>query len=128
MNVLDENIIAPERERLRAWRVHFRCIGEEIGRLGMKDHNEIIPLLHALRRPTFFTRDRGFYRPTLLHPGYCLVHLEVGADETAEYIRRLLRHQIFRTRSQRMGKVVRVHHSEVSYWQVNVKRARALSW
>jgi hypothetical protein len=26
----------------------------------MKD-DEIIPLLHSLRRPTFFTRDLGFY-------------------------------------------------------------------
>jgi len=33
----------------------------------MKDHNEIILLLHTLRQPTFFTRDHGFYHPTLLH-------------------------------------------------------------
>jgi len=44
MNVLDENIIAPERARLRAWRIHFRSIGEEVGRLGMKDQNDIIPI------------------------------------------------------------------------------------
>ena len=94
----------------------------------MKDQNEIIPLLHALRQPTFFTRDHGFYRPTLLHLGYCLVYFEVGADETAEYIRRLLRHQAFRTRSQRMGKVVRVRHNGVSYWQVNLKGEHALKW
>jgi len=68
MNVLDENIIAPERARLRAWRIHFRSIGEEVGRLGMKDQNNIIPLLHRLKWPTFFTRDHGFYHPTLLHP------------------------------------------------------------
>ncbi len=48
MNVLDENIIAPERERLRTWRIHFRSIGEEIGRLGMKDREEIIPLLQEV--------------------------------------------------------------------------------
>jgi hypothetical protein len=128
MNVLDENIIAPERERLRAWRIHFRRIGEEIGHLGMKDREEIVPLLHTLRQPTFFTRDHGFYRPTLLHPRYCLVYLEVGADETAAYIRRFLRHQAFRTRAQRMGKVIRTYHSGINYWQVNVKKEHALSW
>src|SRR5712692_2011023 len=128
MNVLDENIIAPEREPLRAWRIHFRSIGDEVGRLGMNDHKEIIPLLHTLQRPTFFTRDHGFYHPTLLHSGYCLVYLEVEADETAEYLRRLLRHQLFRTRSQRVGKVVRVRHSGVRYWQVREKRERALRW
>ena len=128
MNVLDENIIAPEQERLRVWRIHFRSIGEEIGRPGMKDLNEIIPLLHTFRQPTFFTRDHGFYRPTLLYAGYCLVYLEVGADETAEYIRRFLRHRAFRTRSQRMGIVVRAHHDSVSYWQANPKRECTLSW
>jgi len=49
-------------------------------------------------------------------------------DEAAAFIRRFLRHAAFRTQAQRMGKVVRVHHSGVSYWQVNVKKARALSW
>lgn len=73
-----------------------------------------------LRQPTFFTRDHGFYRPTLLHPRYCLVYLEVGADETAVYIRRFLRHRAFRTRAQRMGKVIRTYHSGINYWQVNV--------
>lgn len=86
MNVLDENIIIPERERLRGWKIHFRSIGVEVGRLGMKDREDIIPLLHTLQRPTFFTCDHGFYHPSLRHAGYCLVYLEVDADETAEYI------------------------------------------
>ena len=94
----------------------------------MKDRNEIIPLLHTLRRPTFFTRDHDFYKPDLCHLGYCLVFLDVAFDEAAEFIRRFLRHVAFRTQAQRMGKVIRVHHSGVSYWQVNVKRVRALSW
>ena len=128
MNVVDENIIAPERERLRAWRVHFRRIGGEIGRLGMKDREEIVPLLHALKQPTFFTRDHGFYRPTLLHSGYCLVYLDVEVDETATYIRCFLRHTAFRRQSQRMGKVVRVRRNGMSYWRVQQRGERDLSW
>ena len=34
MNILDENIIAGEREKLRAWRIHFVRIGAEVGRRG----------------------------------------------------------------------------------------------
>ena len=94
----------------------------------MKDRADIIPLLHALRRPTFFTRDHGFYHTSLLHPAYCLVYLDVAFDEIAEFIRRFLRHPAFRTQAQRMGKVVRVYHGGVSYWQVNVKKAQALRW
>ena len=41
MNVLDENIIAPERARLRGWRIHFRYIGQDVGHPGMKDHSEL---------------------------------------------------------------------------------------
>jgi len=128
VNILDEDIGLSQRQQLEAWKIHFRQIGVEIGSSGMKDHEEIIPLLHRLKRPTFFTLDRGFYRPTLRHQGYCLVFLAVWEDEAAAYIRRFLRHVTFRTQAQRMGKVVRVYHSGVSYWHVNVKKAQALSW
>jgi hypothetical protein len=56
------------------------------------------------------------------------VLLDVAFDEAAEYIRRFLRHKAFRTQSQRMGKVIRVRHSGISYWQVKLEAERALSW
>lgn len=68
MNVLDENIVVSQRELLRSWKIHFRRIGGEVGRLGMGDRDEIIPLLHSLARPTFFTQDHGFY-----HPGFFIL-------------------------------------------------------
>ena len=80
MNVLDENIDEPQRQRLVAWKLHVRQIGVELGRLGMKDRNEIIPLLHSLRRPTLFTSDQDFYRPDWRHAGYCLVYLDVPSN------------------------------------------------
>ncbi len=128
MNILDENIVASQRELLRTWKVHFQRIGGEIGRFGMKDREDIIPLLHTLRRPTFFTRDHGFYRPHLLHAGYCLVYFEVGTDEVAAYIRRFLRHHEFRMQTQRMGKVVRVRHGSLSYWQIREREEHVVSW
>ena len=128
MNILDEDISVIERERLRARKIHFRQIGVEIGRLGMKDRTDLIPLLHTLRHPTFFTRDHGFYQPSLRHRAYCLVYLDVAFDEIAEFIRRFLQHTAFRTRAQRMGKVIQVHHNGTHYWQVNMKKAYVLSW
>jgi len=56
VNILDENIVVTQRELLRSWKIHFRRIGGEVGRMGMKDRNEIIPLLHTLRRPTVAVR------------------------------------------------------------------------
>ena len=128
MNILDEDISVVERERLRTRKLHVRQMGIEVGRLGMKDRSDIIPLLHTLRSPTFFTRDHGFYHPRLLHPGYCLVHLDVAFDEVAEYILHFLRHHSFRTHAQRMGKIVRTRHSGMSYWRVPVKDEQSVSW
>lgn len=128
MNILDEDIGWSQRPPLESWKIHFRQIGVEIGRSGLKDLNEVIPLLHQVRHATFFTRDHGFYRPTLRHPEYCLVFLDVWNDEGAQYIRRFLRHTAFRTRVNRMGKVVRAHQSGLSYWQVGSEAEMIVSW
>ena len=128
MNILDENIVSSTRRWLDARRIHFRQIGMELGRAGMKDRDEIIPLLHSLRNPTFFTRDRDFYKSELCSPQYCIVFLDVAFDEAAEFIRRLLRHKNLRSHHQRMGWVVRAHRNGLSYWRMNSKKQRNLPW
>lgn len=128
MNILDENIDAIAREQLRSLKVHFRHIGSDIGRSGMKDLNDVIPLLHNLRNPTFFTRDEDFYSQSLVHAGYCLVHLDVLSSQSAEYIARLLRHKSFRKNVDRIGKVIRLRRSGLSYREVNSERERRLAW
>jgi hypothetical protein len=101
MNVVDEDIEDSQCRQLTAWRIHFQKIGVHLGRSGLKDQDGIIPLLHQLKRPTFFTLDRGFYHHRMLHQGYCLVFLDVWDNEAAEYIHRFLRHPAFRTQAQR---------------------------
>ena len=128
MNILDEDIGLSQRLSLESWKIHFRQIGVEIGHSGMKDRNEVIPLLHQLIHPTFFTRDHGFYHPTLRHPGYCLVYLDVWDDETAQYIRRFLRHGYFQAHAQRIGNVARVHHKGLTYWRVGSEREQRIKW
>ncbi|HMV51422.1 MAG TPA: hypothetical protein PLD20_30375 [Blastocatellia bacterium] len=128
MNVLDENLGERHRRELASWKIHVRQIGVELGKQGMKDRNDIIPLLHRLRQPTFFTRDHDFYHPWLRHHGYCLVFLDVKPPEAAHYIRRFLRHPKFRTQQQRMGKVIRVHEDGIRYWQVGAGESEELGW
>jgi hypothetical protein len=128
MNILDENIPFGQRQPLADRGIHFRQIAREIGREGLDDRQQIIPLLHRMRRPTLFTRDQDFYKPELRHPGYCLVYLDVLPDQVAEYTRRFLRHKAFRTQAQRMGKVVRLRPGGISFWQVKLEAERALSW
>jgi hypothetical protein len=128
LNILDENIDAPQRQQLRSWRIPFRRIGGEVGRLGMKDRNEIIPLLHSIRQPTFFSLDNDFHRPDFRHAGYCLVFLDVAPDEAASFIRRFLRHPAFCTKAQRLGKIVRVRPGGISWWELHSRTERVISW
>jgi hypothetical protein len=109
MNILDENIIASQRQRLRSWRIPVRQIGVDIARKGLQDE-EILPFLHRLHRPTFFTRDRGFYRREVCHRQYGLICLEVAPEEVAIFVRRILRHPRLNTLAKRMGTVVRASH------------------
>lgn len=57
---------AGQRLLLREWRIRFHVIGVEIGRSGTKDEN-LIPCLHRLPQPTFFSLDRDFYRRDWIH-------------------------------------------------------------
>src|SRR5258705_140071 len=115
MLVLDENLPAGRRLLLRRWRIHFRVVGEDVAFSGAKDEN-LIPFLHRLPRPTFFSLDQDFYRPSLAHAGYCLVWLDVSDDRAAEFIRRFLRHPAFNTQAKRMGLVVQIHADGIHYW------------
>jgi hypothetical protein len=128
VNVVDENIIASQCDRLRGWRISFQQIGAEVGRKGMDDREEIIPLLHHLRDPTFFTRDDGFYDRALCHSGYCLVALSVPQDEAAHYIRRFLRHPAFSTRASRMGCVIRVSVVGIAFWRRDDHHEEMVPW
>lgn len=128
MNILDENIIASQRAQLRKWRIRFNHIGTEIGRRGMKDLTEIVPLLHRLRWPTFFTHDLGFFDPLLCHKGYSLVCLDIKANESAIYIRRFLRHRGFRAEKQRLGKVILARQRSLSFWEIGNQELQRLGW
>lgn len=127
MNILDENIPESQRQLLRGWRIAVRQVGHEVGRQGMDDE-EIIPLLHRLGRPTFFTRDLGFYNRRLCHAGYCLVCLAVGQYEAASFIRRFLRAPVFDTQAKRMGTVVWVSHTGVRVWRLHTAREERVEW
>jgi len=128
MNVLDENIPADQRELLQRWRVRTRQIGHDVGRQGMKDEDEIIPLLMQLSRPTFFTRDLGFFRASLRHQSYCLACLAVRADEAASFIRRVLGHTDLNTHAKRLGKVIELQHTGIRVIETSGAGETKLDW
>jgi hypothetical protein len=127
MNILDENFPESQAALLRGWRIAFRQIGQDIGRMGMKD-DEIIPLLHQLDRPTFFTLDGDFYDRRLCHNGYCLVHLDIEEEMAAEYVRRLLRHRDLNTKAKRMGRVIRALSTGIVVRRVHEENEIRIEW
>ena len=127
MIVLDENILDGQRLLLQAWRLAAKQIGLDFGRKGLKDE-EIVVLLRRQRNSTLFTRDAGFYQPTLRHPSYCIVVASVGQNEVAAFIRRFLRHTNFDTNAKRMGMVVRISHAGLAVWRLRSQAEMHAVW
>lgn len=127
MNILDENILADQRQILLSRHVSFRQIGYEVARKGIKD-DSIISFLLGLREPTFFTCDSDFYKRGYCHPHYCLVHLDVDESDAAVYIRRVLRYREFNTHAKRMGVVIRASYSGLSVWRLYAKQEARYPW
>jgi hypothetical protein len=127
MNILDENVLADQRQLLLSWHVPFRQIGYEIGRKGMQDE-EIIPFLLRLRQPTLFTLDRDFYQRGLCHARYSLVYLDVKQSEAAQFVRRVLRHRELDTQAKRMGTVIRASHTRLAVWRLHAEKEVYFDW
>jgi hypothetical protein len=127
MIIIDENFPESQRQLLRGWRISFRQIAVEIGREGMKD-DEIIPMLHQLKQPTFFTLDEDFFDPTLRHAGYCLIYLYVNQYDSAAFIRRILRHPQLNTKQKRMGCVIRSSHAGLFIWKLHQDEKVTQTW
>lgn len=128
MILLDENIPEDQCQLLRSWRIRVRQIGQDVGRQGMQDEQHILPLLHKLDRPTFFTRDLGFADKRCCHPSYALVCLAVSQNEVARFIRRFLRHPSFRAKNRRMGTVIRVGALDLRVWRLHAEKGEKVAW
>jgi len=129
MLIIDENVSEIEVWRLREWGFAVQQVGPDIAGASTSDEN-ILPILHRLKRPTFLTRDQDFWNSRLVHAKYCLVFLDIREHEglIASAIRRFLRHTAFDTHAKRMGKVVRLHPGGVSYWQRGKRTLQSVAW
>jgi hypothetical protein len=127
LNLLDENFPKDQLPLLKGWGIPFRRIGPDFAWLGVKDH-DIVPLLQRHRGVTFFSLDWDFFHAALCHPAYCVVWLDVRADDAAYFTRRFLKHARFHTQTQRMGIVARTHQKGVDFWQWNHGPLQRAKW
>lgn len=128
MILLDHNIPEHQVELLRRARFRPQQIGREVGRPEWQDFEEILRYLHRLKAPTFITRDEDFFHRRLRHPNYCIVVVSGLVVETTRDVRRFLRHPHFRTKQQRMGKVVRLSSTGVVWWEIGKDSQQRQAW
>ncbi len=127
MLLLDENITGAAEEQLRCWSIHARVITEHFAPKGITDA-DLVPILHRLAQPTFFTHDWDFWTPILCHPRYCIVHLAVEDTEAADYIRRFLRHRQFNTAVKRLGRIIQVRATGLAVYASCQGNAESVEW
>lgn len=127
MLVLDENFRLEQQAVLHAWGIRTRKVGKDLAAFGTDDA-DLIPLLLRQPSPTFFTHDEDFWRPSLRHPAYCLVWLDVEDTRGALYVRRFLRHVDFDTKAKRLGKIVRVHAGGLAFYDSRHGKAKSAAW
>jgi len=125
--LLDENIPESQAQLLRSWRIKALLIGRDISEKGIKD-DRLTKFLLQQNRPTFFTRDEGFYDRKLCHASYCLVYLAVRPNESAFFVRRVLRSPHFKMRAKRLGAIIRVSSVGLQVWRLRAAREITLPW
>jgi hypothetical protein len=114
MLILDENVSENEIWRLREAGLAVRVIGQDIAVKSVSDAN-IIPILLKLKKPTFFTRDRDFWKPQLRHERYAIVFMDIPEHEgeIAKCIIQFLRHPAFNTATKRLGRLFHIQALQI---------------
>jgi hypothetical protein len=95
--------------------------------------DEAIPmLLQAVSRPTFVTINvADFWRRLAPNHRFCIVCCAVPhtrAQEVPDLLRRVLALEPFRTRSRRLGKIVRVSPQYVRYYTTDTQAIHFIAW
>jgi len=86
----------------------------------VKDDN-IATLLLTVRYPTFITINvDDFWRKLPPHRGYCILTIDLlqgDVDDLPAQLRRLFTLPLLKTRSARMGKLIRVQPNRIRYYE-----------
>ena len=95
-------------------------------------HDETIPtLLHQAKQLTFVTINvDDFWKKVSANRNYCIIAVELEQGQALQLpflIRRLLRLPEFRTKTARMGKVIRTRSTAIEYYTVD-RQIQTLLW
>lgn len=131
MIVLDEQLLGRNLERaIAAWyRGSVQFITELRPNTVIKD--EAIPLLlRQQRQSTFVTiNERDFWQRVAIDHSFCVVCFALPdsqANAIPPLLRSLFQHSQFRTKAQRMGRVIRITSTSISYYAWDDSRIRSI--
>jgi hypothetical protein len=131
MIILDEQLLGRGLEqKIEAWyRGSVRFITDLRPNTVIKD--DAIPLLlRQQSAPTFVTiNETDFWQRVSIDAAFCIVCFTLSdarAGELAESLRRLLQLPLLRTKAQRMGKVIRVSGTQITYYGWNDRTLRTI--
>jgi hypothetical protein len=128
--LVDEHLSRTEvLEPLLKW-ITARKIEELAPEETLKD-DRILQILRRQNRPTFVTRDAGFYQKRYRDRRYCLVYFslpDLEQNRLPRLLRRLFRLVGFKTKASRMGKVVRVSDEKIDFWQFGNEKRHTVRW
>ena len=133
MIVLDEQLLSyGVQASIARW---YRGVVTDITQL--RPHtvilDEAIPmLLRAVPRPAFVTINvADFWRRLTPDPRSCIVCCAVPhtrAQEVPDLLRRVLTLEPCRTRSRRLGKIVRISRQHVQYYTTDSRTIHLVAW
>ena len=121
MIVLDEQLLGRDIERdITKWyRGAVQYILDLRPNSIIKD-DAIPDLLRQRPQPTFVTiNEQDFWRKVRADPRFCIVCFAIPdsrVHEIPQSLRMLVRHDGFRTKAQRMGKIIRIKNTDVRYY------------
>ena len=127
MFILDENISNIERLKLLKLNIKVKQIGVDINVKGIQDE-DIIPFLHSLKDPTFFSWDSDFYNNKFIHKDYCLVYLDTNKKVIAKFINKFLNLHIFDTKEKRKGKIIKMTPTRIKWHEINYEKELIYLW
>lgn len=131
MIVLDEQLLGRQLEdEIAKWyRGKVQFIIDLRPNTVIKD-DAIPELLRQQNQPTFVTINEGdFWRKVAIDGRFCVVCFvlsDARAHEIPSSLRALLQRSEFRTKTKRMGNVIRVTKEQISYYSANDRQIRQI--
>lgn len=133
MIVLDEQLLGRDLEtEIAQWYQGAVCFITDLRPNTVIKDDAVPALLQQENQPTFVTiNESDFWRRVAVSDRFCVMCFSLPdsrANEIPALLRSVLQHPEFKTKKNRMGKVIRVTGQEISYYAFDNRRIRVVEF